>query len=82
MWRIGEAFYGRQAAYGRALEGEDAELAAALARNVFAGLPAGPGAAWLAKYSRLTLSGLDLQNALHAGKIAFPDPQQIPDRAR
>ena len=50
MQRIGEAFYGRQKAYETALAaGEQAPLAAALARNVF-GTDRAPGAIWLAKY--------------------------------
>ena len=46
MRGIGEAFYGRQAAYRAALAApDDGPLAATLARNVFAGAPEPDGAA-------------------------------------
>src|SRR5260370_24643704 len=49
MRRIGEAFYGRQAAYGAALATpHDASLVAVLERNVFAGSSERDGATTLA----------------------------------
>jgi cytochrome b pre-mRNA-processing protein 3 len=77
MKSIGEAFYGRRAAYEAALvaAGEDA-LAAALQRNVFAdhAPPAGPRS--LALYVREADARLRSQpdEALAEGTVAFPDP--------
>ncbi|KAA5608502.1 ubiquinol-cytochrome C chaperone [Rhodovastum atsumiense] len=68
MW---EAFHGRAQAYGRALDQEDeAELAAALARNVWRGQPDAGGAARLAVLARAQdrhLAGQDLTG----GRVAF-----------
>jgi cytochrome b pre-mRNA-processing protein 3 len=78
MRRIGEAFYGRQAAYGAALAGtHDASLAAALARNVFAGKADCAGAARLAAYSRRAIAWLAEQERFEHGEISFPDPEQV-----
>ena len=70
------AFYGRNAAYAAALDsGSRAELAAALARNVY-GAPAGvPKAAALADYVvsvDSALAGTPLED-FTAGRFRFPD---------
>jgi len=84
MRRIGEAFYGRQSAYRAALAAaDDAPLAAALERNIFADTSAGDAAARLAVYIREAVRAL----AAHSGdelaraQLAFPDPQQLFVRA-
>src|SRR3984957_2572016 len=60
MRKIGQAFYGRQAAYAAALAASEPEaLAATLARNVFgqeSGMPAGAGR--LASYMRAAIRQL------------------------
>ncbi len=78
MRRIGEAFYGRQAAYGLALEApHDEDLATLLGRNVFTGIAARDGAARLAIYSRCALRQLSAQDGFERGEISFPDPEQV-----
>jgi cytochrome b pre-mRNA-processing protein 3 len=81
MRKIGEAFYGRQAAYGAALGGSDPEpLIAALKRNVFSAEPGTDlGAARLATYVRAVdgeLAGQDGQ-ALSRAEIIFPEPERM-----
>jgi cytochrome b pre-mRNA-processing protein 3 len=79
MQRIGEAFYGRAAAYDAALAApQDSALAQALIRNVFAEAPQDPERAQrLAAY----IKAADLQLAqqedvdLAQGRISFPDPE-------
>jgi cytochrome b pre-mRNA-processing protein 3 len=75
--RMAEVFYGRAQAYRPALERlDEAALAEALYRNVFAGSGARDGA------NRLAAHALALHRHLHecpirpilAGEIAFPDP--------
>jgi cytochrome b pre-mRNA-processing protein 3 len=78
MQRIGEAFYGRQAAYEAALNAPDRQaLASALARNVFgaAGAPVN-GAMRLAAYMMRAIRALAAQEetALIKGEVRFPDP--------
>jgi cytochrome b pre-mRNA-processing protein 3 len=79
MRRIGEAFYGRAAAYDAALAAQDdAALSEALVRNVFAGLPdPGERAARLAGYVRATAAQLARQDDanLAQGRITFSDPE-------
>ena len=80
MRGIGEAFYGRQAAYRAALaEPNQGRLAATLARNVFAGAPEQDGAARLAAYVRLTVRELAAQDAgaLGRAQVAFPAPRRF-----
>jgi cytochrome b pre-mRNA-processing protein 3 len=79
MRGIGEAFYGRQAAYEAALGGSDGELSAAIARNVFATTEPGSGADRLAGYVREMAENLARQDgtALGQGQLAFPDPETI-----
>jgi cytochrome b pre-mRNA-processing protein 3 len=78
MRRIGEAFYGRQAAYREALAAPDAHpLAAALQRNVFAGAPEPASAARLARYVREAVRALAAQDGFERAEVAFPDPEQV-----
>ena len=78
MRRIGEAFYGRQAAYTAALAAPHVDgLAEALARNVLAGCSGPERAARLAAYCRETLRQLNTQGGLICGEISFPDPQEV-----
>jgi cytochrome b pre-mRNA-processing protein 3 len=78
MRRIGEAFYGRQAAYRAALDAPDnGQLAAALQRNVFAdGSEPGP-ASRLAIYVREAARRLAEQDGFERAQLAFPDPEQV-----
>ena len=78
MRRIGEAFYGRQAAYRAALDAPDnGPLAAALQRNVFAaGSEPGP-ASRLAVYVREAARRLAAQDGFERAQLAFPDPEQV-----
>jgi cytochrome b pre-mRNA-processing protein 3 len=82
MRRIGEAFYGRQAAYRAALAAPnvagDDPLASALERNVFAGAAAGDGARRLASYVRAAVTRLAAQDGFGRGKVIFPVPEQVP----
>ena len=80
MRRIGEAFYGRQAAYQAALAAPDDEpLAAALQRNVFAGASEPAVAAQLAGYVREAARRLAAQDAegFERAELAFPDPDAL-----
>jgi len=78
MKRFGEAFYGRAAAYDRALAAEDeGELAATLARNVF-GREAHPAAGRLAAYVREAERVLMREPSwMASGTPPFPDPAAI-----
>jgi cytochrome b pre-mRNA-processing protein 3 len=78
MRRIGEAFYGRQSAYRRALaaSGDDA-LVGLLLRHVFAGRSEHEAPARLASYTRQALHRLMEQNGFEAGQVSFPDPEQV-----
>ena len=73
MNKLAGAFMGRGAAYAKAFEQGEAELAAALARNVLGG--AGDGAALaayaLAAHKRLADTPLDV---LLKGEVFFPQP--------
>ncbi len=83
MRRFGEAFYGRQAAYGAALAAADErELEKALARNIFGAAGVDERAARLARYARAAARELDAEaeDALVAGKAlagkaVFPSPE-------
>src|SRR5713226_2432120 len=78
MRDIGEAFYGRQAAYRAALAAPDEHpLAAALARNVFAGASEPDRAARLASYVRATARALAAQDGFERAELAFPDPNAM-----
>jgi len=78
MRQIGEAFYGRQAAYESALAAADAALVDALARNVFAPQRA-LGAPRLAVYVREAVRHLAAQDgaAIGRGELTFPDPAGV-----
>jgi cytochrome b pre-mRNA-processing protein 3 len=81
MRKIGEAFYGRQAAYVAALAACNREpLVAALARNVFGAQPGAElGAIRLATYARAVADELADQDgeALGRAELNFPDPERI-----
>ena len=75
MRRVGEAYYGRAAAYESALDvGEDA-LVEALTRNIF-GKPA-DGARRLALYVGELVATLAAQEDFSGGALRFPDPMTI-----
>jgi cytochrome b pre-mRNA-processing protein 3 len=77
MRRIGEAFYGRQAAYMGALASSDPEvLVEALKRNVLEG---GEGAEALAGYVRAAAGALAAREIgeLRLGNLGFPDPTDL-----
>lgn len=79
MRRIGEAFYGRAAAYEAALAaGDEPALAASLLRNVFSGVPEhATGARRLAAYMMETVRQLARQDGagFAQGRISFPEPE-------
>lgn len=80
MRRIGEAFYGRQAAYREALAAPDAgALAAALRRTIFADSTQFDDAERLARYARTSAQELAVQDgaALARGELVFPSPEQV-----
>lgn len=75
MRQLAEAFYGRARAYEAALaEGDDAVLAAALTRNVYAGAGTPVAAGALASYVRAAAGTLDREDdaALRRGEAQFP----------
>jgi cytochrome b pre-mRNA-processing protein 3 len=83
MRRIGEAFYGRQAAYRGALElPGDERLTAVLQRNIFAGESERGAAVLLAAYVRETVRRLAANNGFESGQLIFPDPQEVFLRTR
>ncbi|HVT54815.1 MAG TPA: ubiquinol-cytochrome C chaperone family protein, partial [Xanthobacteraceae bacterium] len=79
---MGEAFYGRAGVYDTALaKADDVELAAAIQRNVFGDAEGtGDAAARLARYLRAAdrLLGVQAAEAITAGEIRFPQPEEIP----
>jgi cytochrome b pre-mRNA-processing protein 3 len=79
MKRLAEAFYGRNAAYGEALnEQTNDRLASALARNVYGvdDVASAPKAAALARYVRACVEALDGQRLedFAGGRVNFPKP--------
>ena len=77
MQKFAGAFYGRSAAYEKALVASDHETAtAALARNVFGRETPTPGAGLLADYMFKAAGALRVidDGALERGAFAFPDP--------
>jgi len=75
--RMAEAFSGRIRAYEDGIGGDDAVLAAALARNLYGTAPAGAEqVADMARYLRREAAGLAAQPAvsLLAGAVAFAAP--------
>lgn len=81
MQRIGQAFYGRAAAYDAALAaGGDTALPQALIRNVFAGDPGqAERAQRLADYIKAADGQLaqEKDTEFIEGKISFPDPDKF-----
>jgi cytochrome b pre-mRNA-processing protein 3 len=78
MRDFASAYFGRAKAYERALAGE-ADLAAALARNVFSRDNADVGAQWLASYMTQQAAALDREplEMLMQGQVRFVDPGSI-----
>jgi cytochrome b pre-mRNA-processing protein 3 len=82
MRKFGEAFYGRQAAYGAALgAADDRELEKALARNIFGVEATNDNAVRLARYTRAAVARLatETEEALEAGNAIFPGPETFAD---
>jgi cytochrome b pre-mRNA-processing protein 3 len=80
MRRIGEAFYGRQAAYRAALAAPGSEaLVAALHRNVYAEEGKPDCAGRLAAYVREAVARLAAQNGedFRRGELQFPDAAKL-----
>jgi len=75
MRGVGEAYYGRAAAYDAALAAGDGELVAALTRNIFGG--PSDGARRLAAYVRESVAALAAQDGFSSGVLQFPDPAGI-----
>jgi cytochrome b pre-mRNA-processing protein 3 len=75
MRKVGEAFYGRAAAYEAALAGDEADLVGAVTRNIF-GKPS-HGAQRLAAYIRETVSQLAGQNGFSRAELRFPNPEHV-----
>ncbi len=79
MRALGEAFYGRAAAYDAALgDADNARLAVALLRNVYSGDDqAAAVSERLAAYMRSAAAALSAQDAdaIAAGEVQFPDPE-------
>jgi cytochrome b pre-mRNA-processing protein 3 len=76
-----EAFHGRATAYESALDaGDEAALAAALARNVWRGEPPPGAPGRLAAIARAASDALAAQpfERLLAGEAAFPRPEPLP----
>jgi cytochrome b pre-mRNA-processing protein 3 len=84
MRRIGEAFYGRQAAYRAALADlNDVRLVAVLQRFIFADPLKGGAVGRLATYIRDTVRRLAEQESegFARAELSFPDPARVmPDR--
>jgi cytochrome b pre-mRNA-processing protein 3 len=77
MRQIGEAFYGRQAAYRASLAAEGPRaLAGVLDRNVFGHASAADGSIRLAAYVREAVRCLD-RGGPDCGQWRFPDPDRI-----
>ena len=81
MRRVAEAFYGRAAAYDQAIDGGDEEqLAAVLARNIFPESAAASACARrLTRYVGEAIDELGRQEtgSFAQGRISFPDPDLI-----
>lgn len=71
--KMAEAYYGRVAAYGKAIDSADGSLERALTRNVFAGRTEGPGPAALSAWVLAARHKLRAQGAdrIAAGEIAW-----------
>jgi len=80
MRRIGEAFYGRQAAYVAALAAADWEsLIAAVGRNVFRNASSIRGPERMAAYICAAVRVLNAADteALRSGELVFPDAKEV-----
>ena len=78
MRRIGEAFYGRQAAYGAALAAPDDEsMTAVIARKVFAGAAEREGGGEACDLQPGGPAPADAQNGFARGEVSFPDPERV-----
>jgi cytochrome b pre-mRNA-processing protein 3 len=78
MRQFGEAFYGRQTAYGAAMNADDErELEIVLARNIFGEVIVDDRAVRLARYVRVAADQLQAvaDDAVTAGKVIFPSPE-------
>ncbi len=74
MKKLAEGFLGRSVAYDTALrQADDAQLSAALSRNVFAGARAADDLARYARAAAHLFDGYDLGRFLQ-GPVRFPDP--------
>jgi cytochrome b pre-mRNA-processing protein 3 len=76
--QMGKAMYGRLAAYDAGLAGGDAELGAAIARNLFGTVTADPRhVAAITRYVRNAIAALSVQPLadLAAGRVVFPPPE-------
>jgi cytochrome b pre-mRNA-processing protein 3 len=82
MRRVGEAYFGRAAAYRQALEEPGGPgLAEAISRNIYgSGALDSAGAARLTAYVTQAARQLAAQEAgaFHRGQIDFPDPESMP----
>ena len=74
--KMAEVFYGRVAAYDRALTAGKDAVTAALARNVFADTPSVDGAARLTDYvvGQRRYLAAQAQEAIAAGSVQFKEP--------
>jgi cytochrome b pre-mRNA-processing protein 3 len=82
MRRFGEAFYGRQAAYGAAFDAADGQVfEKALARNIFQTDGIDGRAVCLARYAHAAVAKLHAQEqgAFIRGEVAFPNPEAFVD---
>lgn len=78
MQKFAEAFYGRSAAYEKALAEGDREAAVlAISRNIFGKATSPPGARQLADYTFAAAEALDRIDdaALERGQFTFPAPK-------
>jgi cytochrome b pre-mRNA-processing protein 3 len=75
MRRVGEAFYGRAAAYEAALTADDTALIEALVRNIYG--TSCLGARRLAIYVHETVNQLAVQDGFVRAELHFPDPETI-----
>jgi cytochrome b pre-mRNA-processing protein 3 len=83
MQALGEAFYGRTAAYDLALTDSSEALAQALSRNILDGKDI-DNARRLAAYAQAAIAGLDKVDdaALLAASWAFPSPLSLAEQGR
>jgi cytochrome b pre-mRNA-processing protein 3 len=80
MQKFAEAFYGRSAAYEKALGASDSGATAlAIARNIFGRETPTPGARLMAEYMMATAEALHQMDdvTLERGQFAFPAPKVV-----